>query len=96
MVCYSGDARAGDLSYVRSTDHGATWSAAIAVNEPGSAIAAVTIHGNQVAVGRNSRQDRLDRQLAFQSSSGMWKLSADGRYQLAGYALRMLHAARTV
>lgn len=45
MVYYSGDARAGDLSYVRSVDHGATWSAAIAVNEPGSAIAAGTIRG---------------------------------------------------
>jgi hypothetical protein len=55
MVYYSGDARAGDLSYVRSTDHGATWSAAIAVNEPGSAIAAGTIRGAQVAVGRNGR-----------------------------------------
>lgn len=55
MVYYSGDARAGDLSYVRSMDHGATWSAAIAVNEPGSAIAAGTIRGAQVAVGRNGR-----------------------------------------
>jgi hypothetical protein len=55
MVYYSGDARAGDLSYVRSTDHGATWSAAIAVNEPGSAIAAGTIRGAQVTVGRSGR-----------------------------------------
>lgn len=55
VVYYSGDARAGDLFYVRSTDHGATWSAAIAVNEPGSAIAAGTIRGAQVAVGKNGR-----------------------------------------
>ena len=55
MVYYSGDSRAGDLSYVRSTDQGATWSAAIAVNEPGSAIAAGTIRRAQVAIGRNGR-----------------------------------------
>lgn len=55
MVYYSGDARAGDLFYIRSTDQGAAWSAAMAVNSPGSAIAAGTIRGAQIAVGNHGR-----------------------------------------
>lgn len=55
LVYYSGDPFAGDLYYARSGDHGATWSQAIPVNTPGSAVAAGTIRGAQIAVGRNGR-----------------------------------------
>src|SRR5262244_3417790 len=55
VVYYKGDARAGDLFYTRSTDGGATFSVAIPVNQPGSAIAAGTIRGAQVALGSGGR-----------------------------------------
>jgi hypothetical protein len=55
LVYFSGDARAGDLSYVRSRDRAATWSDPIRVNTPGSAIAAGTIRGAQLALGGPGR-----------------------------------------
>jgi len=46
----------GDLFYVKSSDPGATWSSPLQVNsEAGSAIAAGTILGGQIAIGRDSR-----------------------------------------
>ena len=46
----------GDLFYVKSPDLGATWSSPLQVNtESGSAIAAGTIRGGQIALGRNGR-----------------------------------------
>jgi hypothetical protein len=55
LLYYSGDPFAGDLFYVQSKDQAATWSPAIPVNAPGSAVAAGTIRGAQMAVGRNGR-----------------------------------------
>jgi hypothetical protein len=55
LVYYSGDPRGGDLFYVRSTDGASTWSMPIPVNKPGSAIAAGTIRGAQLAVSNSGR-----------------------------------------
>lgn len=55
LVYYRGDAHHGNLFYVRSADHGATFSPAIPVNQPGSAIAAGTIRGAQLAIGKGGR-----------------------------------------
>src|SRR5262249_905701 len=56
LLYYLGDPMHGDLFYVRSSDSGATWSSPLRVNnEPSSAIAAGTIRGGQIAVGRNNR-----------------------------------------
>ena len=53
LIYYKGDAGHGDLFYIRSRDEGATFSAPIRVNsQEGSAIAAGTIRGGQIAVGR--------------------------------------------
>jgi hypothetical protein len=56
VLYFSGEARAGDLFYVRSSDFGVTFSDPIRVNsQPGSAIATGTIRGGQLAVGRDGR-----------------------------------------
>jgi hypothetical protein len=56
VLYYFGDPAGGDLYYVKSTDDGRTWSAPLRVNsETGSAIAAGTIRGGQIAIGRNGR-----------------------------------------
>lgn len=56
VLYFSGEARAGDLFYVRSSDFGVTFSNPIRVNsQPGSAIAIGTIRGGQLAVGRDGR-----------------------------------------
>ncbi|MEO8663242.1 MAG: hypothetical protein ABI693_32590, partial [Bryobacteraceae bacterium] len=56
LIYYSGDPRQGDLYYARSHDSGATFSAPLRVNsQDGSAIAAGTIRGGQLAIGKNSR-----------------------------------------
>lgn len=56
MIYYTGDSRAGDLFYVRSSDFGATFSPALRVNsQPGSAVAAGTIRGAQLALGKAGR-----------------------------------------
>jgi hypothetical protein len=56
LVYYMGDPMGGDLFYVKSSDLGATWSSPLRVNgEAGSAIAAGTIRGGQIAIGRNGR-----------------------------------------
>ncbi len=56
LLYFLGDARQGDLFYVRSIDEGRTFSNAIRVNsQSGSAIAAGTIRGGQIAVGRGGR-----------------------------------------
>jgi len=56
VLYYVGDPMHGDLFYVKSLDSGAMWSAPLRVNsEPGTAIAAGTIRGGQIAIGRNSR-----------------------------------------
>ena len=55
LVYYSGDPRAGDIYYVRSSDAAGTWSAPLKVNDSGSAIAAGTIRGAQIALGKNDR-----------------------------------------
>jgi hypothetical protein len=53
LVYYTGDARQGNLFYARSRDGGAAFSPAIRVNsQPGSAIAAGTIRGAQLAIGK--------------------------------------------
>jgi hypothetical protein len=56
VVYYSGAPGNGDLYYVRSTDGGATYSTPLRVNsQQGSAVAAGTIRGAQVALGKNGR-----------------------------------------
>ncbi len=55
LLYYLGDPTHGDLFYVKSTDSGATWSSPLRVNsEVGTAIAAGTIRGGQIAMGMNS------------------------------------------
>lgn len=51
VVYYMGDAHHGDLFYVRSKD-GVSFSSAVPVNQGGTAIAAGTIRGAQVALGK--------------------------------------------
>jgi hypothetical protein len=55
LVYYSGDAYHGDLFYVRSQDGGATFTSALPINSGGSAIAAGTIRGAQIALGKPGR-----------------------------------------
>ena len=56
VLYFTGEPRAGDLFYVRSSDYGQTFSTAIRVNsQPGSAIATGTIRGGQMAIGRGGR-----------------------------------------
>ena len=56
LLYYLRSASHGDLFYVKSSDSGVTWSAPLLVNsEAGTAIAAGTIRGGQIAVGKNGR-----------------------------------------
>lgn len=56
LIYFKGDAGHGDLFYVRSTDGGVTFSPPIPVNShAGSAIAAGTIRGAQLALGKDNR-----------------------------------------
>jgi hypothetical protein len=54
LLYYSGDPFHGDLFYVQSSDAGGTWSRPLRVNsEEGTAIAAGTIRGGQIAIGQS-------------------------------------------
>lgn len=56
LIYYKGEAKAGDIFYVRSKDGGATFSVPLRVNSvPGSAIAAGTIRGAQLAVSKGGQ-----------------------------------------
>lgn len=56
LLYYSGDAKAGNVFYTRSSEGGARFAPALQVNSnPGSAIAAGTIRGAQLALGRAGR-----------------------------------------
>ncbi len=56
MVYLTGQPGASNVFYVRSTDGGRTFSRPVRVNsQDGSAVAAGTIRGAQIAVGRNGR-----------------------------------------
>ena len=56
LIYYKGKAGGGDLFYVRMEPNAASFSEPISVNsEPGSAIAAGTIRGAQLAVGKDGR-----------------------------------------
>jgi len=56
LLYFAGEARQGDLFYVHSPDEGRSFSQPIRVNsQPGSAIAAGTIRGGQIAVGRQGQ-----------------------------------------
>jgi hypothetical protein len=56
VLYFAGEARAGNLFYVRSSDFGVTFSPPIRVNsQAGSAIATGTIRGGQLAAGRDGR-----------------------------------------
>ena len=56
VLYFAGEARAGNLFYIRSGDFGVTFSSPIRVNsQEGSAIATGTIRGGQLAVGRDGR-----------------------------------------
>ena len=53
LIYFKGEARHGDLYYVHSSDDGATFSEPLRVNsQPESAVAAGTIRGGQLALGR--------------------------------------------
>jgi hypothetical protein len=55
LIYYHGEPGNGDLFYVESSDSGATWSSPLRVNSKAStAIAAGTIRGGQIALGRNN------------------------------------------
>jgi hypothetical protein len=56
VLYFSGEPRGGNLFYVRSADYGTTFSTPVRVNsQEGSAIAAGTIRGGQLALGRGGR-----------------------------------------
>src|SRR5262245_61508091 len=56
LLYFSGDPMHGDLFYVKSSDLGGSWSSPLRVNsEADKAIAAGTIRGGQIALGRNGR-----------------------------------------
>ena len=56
LLYFAGEAHHGDLFYIRSDDGGASYSTPIRVNsQPGSAVAAGTMRGGQIALGRNGR-----------------------------------------
>jgi hypothetical protein len=56
LLYYSGDAVHGNLFYVKSSDAGLTWSAPSRVNSViGTAVAAGTIRGGQMAIGKSGR-----------------------------------------
>jgi hypothetical protein len=55
LVYYTGDAHHGDLFYTRSKDDGTTFSAALPINQGGSAISTGTIRGAQLALGQGGR-----------------------------------------
>jgi hypothetical protein len=56
LLYYDGDPFHGDVSYTRSSDGGGSFSKALQVNStPGSTIAAGTIRGPQLAIGKNRR-----------------------------------------
>jgi hypothetical protein len=55
ILYYSGDARRGNVFYTLSTDGGSTFSPSLRVNNDGSAIAAGTIRGAQMALGKRGR-----------------------------------------
>jgi hypothetical protein len=56
LIYFKGDPRRGDVFYVASRDHGKSFSKPLRVNsEPGSAIAAGTIRGAQLAVSHSGR-----------------------------------------
>jgi hypothetical protein len=56
LVSLEGAPASADVVYRTSIDRGATWSAPIRVNStPGAAIAAGTVRGAQLALGRNGR-----------------------------------------
>lgn len=56
MIFYKGEAAAGDIFYVQSTNSGKSFSNPVRVNsQPNSAIAAGTIRGAHLALGRHDR-----------------------------------------
>jgi hypothetical protein len=56
LIFFKGDAKAGDIFYTTSTDGGATFAKSVRVNsEPNSSLAAGTIRGPHLALGRNGR-----------------------------------------
>jgi hypothetical protein len=56
LIYYKGESGHGDVFYVRSNNGGRTFSATLRVNsQPGSAIAAGTIRGAQLALGKAGR-----------------------------------------
>ena len=56
LLFYTGDYRNGDLAYAVSHDGGRAFTRSIRVNsEPGSALAAGTIRGGQIALGKAGR-----------------------------------------
>jgi len=58
MICFTGDASAGNIEYVRRAPGAKAFSRPIRVNsQPGSALAVGTVRGPQMALGRDGRVD---------------------------------------
>jgi hypothetical protein len=56
LIYFKGDARAGDVFYVRSNDAGGKFSRPLRVNsKPGSVIAIGNVRGAHLAIGKNGR-----------------------------------------
>lgn len=55
LVYYRGEASHGELFYASSADGGTSFPKPVRVSSPGSAIAAGTVRGAQIALGRNGR-----------------------------------------
>ena len=56
LIYLRGEPSSADIFYVRSADNGKTFSQPVRVNsQPGSAVAAGTIRGAQLAIGKNGR-----------------------------------------
>ena len=84
LLYFKGEAARGDLFYVRSNDGGATFSTPIRVNsQEGSAVAAGTIRGGQIALGRQPNLADVAHALV---RDGVWPQEAGVEDEAAGMA----------
>ena len=75
LIYYKGDAGGGDVFYVRQEPGQDTFSKPLQVNgQPGSAIAAGTIRGAQLAIGKNGRTH-----VAWNGGKGAAAVTIDGQ-----------------
>jgi len=84
LLYYSGDARAGNVFYVRRSSDGGSWSEPLPVNQhPGSAVAAGSIRGAQLALGKAGRPH-----VVWNGSSEAQPRGSDGQAPLLYTRLR--------